>query len=138
KRQALAAGLKPPNHKQVYRVMKVGGAGMTVASRPIDVIGAGVPIEFSYELRNISSSCLSSEFPLTNQVGESSRKGSDRSERRLYSRFPERRAHNYRASLRTQPSAPGRSSRVQRQNWPREQTNKDQPGAPFGLKNVTR
>jgi hypothetical protein len=32
----------------------------------------------------------------------------------------------------------GRSSRVQRQNWPREQTNKDQPGAPFGLKNVTR
>ena len=44
KRQALAAGLKPPNHKRVYRVMKVhgllldrhaGGAvrGMTAASR---------------------------------------------------------------------------------------------------------
>lgn len=25
KRQALAAGLKPPNHKRVYRVMKVHG-----------------------------------------------------------------------------------------------------------------
>ena len=44
KRQALAAGLKPPNHKQVYRVMKVGGAGMTVASRSMNVIGAGVPM----------------------------------------------------------------------------------------------
>jgi transposase InsO family protein len=55
KRQALAAGLKPPNHKRVYRVMKVlafcsiampvvPSAGMTVASRSMNVIGAGVPM----------------------------------------------------------------------------------------------
>jgi transposase InsO family protein len=56
KRQALAAGLKPPNHKRVYRVMKrsmafcsiampvVPSAGMTAASRSMNVIGAGVPM----------------------------------------------------------------------------------------------
>jgi len=55
KRQALAAGLKPPNHKRVYRVMKVHGllldrhvgghgAAMTAALRWMNVIGVGAPM----------------------------------------------------------------------------------------------
>src|SRR5262249_59755651 len=54
-RQALAAGLKPPNHKRVYRVMKVhgllldrhvGGDGgaMTAALLWMNVIGVGAPM----------------------------------------------------------------------------------------------
>jgi hypothetical protein len=52
KRQALAAGLKPANHKRVYRVMKViaccsiamravSSVGMTAALRSMSAIGAG-------------------------------------------------------------------------------------------------
>lgn len=55
KRQALAAGLKPPNHKRVYRVMKVHGllldrhAGassgdMTDASPSMRATAAGAPM----------------------------------------------------------------------------------------------
>ena len=55
KRQALAAGLKPPNHKRVYRVMKVHGllldrhAGgverrMTDASPSMRATAAGTPM----------------------------------------------------------------------------------------------
>ena len=54
KRQALAAGLKPPNHKRVYRVMKVRGllldrhvggrsGAMTAALLWMNVIGVGAP-----------------------------------------------------------------------------------------------
>ena len=53
KRQALAAGLKPPNHKRVYRVMKVhgllldrhaGGVGaMMDASPSMGATAAGAP-----------------------------------------------------------------------------------------------
>jgi hypothetical protein len=54
KRQALAAGLKPPNHKRVYRVRRftaccsiatlAGTSGaMTAALRWMNVIGAGAP-----------------------------------------------------------------------------------------------
>lgn len=54
KRQALAAGLKPPNHKRVYRVMRftaccsiatlAGTSGaMTAALQWMNVIGVGAP-----------------------------------------------------------------------------------------------
>jgi hypothetical protein len=48
KRHALAAGLKPPNHKRVYRVMKVHDllldrhAGATVTARSTPTIDRGV------------------------------------------------------------------------------------------------
>jgi hypothetical protein len=55
KRQALAAGLQPDNHKRVYRVMKVyrllldchvavSSGGMTAALRSMSAIGAGIPM----------------------------------------------------------------------------------------------
>ena len=40
KRQALAAGLKPPNHKRVYRVMKVHGL-LLDRKRPLDLTFSG-------------------------------------------------------------------------------------------------
>ena len=54
KRQALAAGLKPANHKRIYRVMKpmaccsiamlaVSSGGMTAVSQSMSAIGAGAP-----------------------------------------------------------------------------------------------
>ena len=51
KRHALAAGLKPANHKRIYRVMKAHGlllnrhaGGMTAASRSMSAIDAGAPM----------------------------------------------------------------------------------------------
>jgi hypothetical protein len=55
KRQALAAGLKPANHKRIYQVMKAHGllldamlavssGGMTAASQSMSAIGAGAPM----------------------------------------------------------------------------------------------
>jgi hypothetical protein len=55
KRRALAAGRKPPNHKRIYRVMKVRSllldrhaavlnGGMTAASQWMSAIGVGAPM----------------------------------------------------------------------------------------------